>query len=299
MKNIKATVLIVLSCLCLTLLVVGLTWVFFIFLGSVEKQVVLSPQANERSIKQYFLLNGLSVFLAQKFEFDANRKKFGDITSGIADLLSLHPDDVVYVNHQDFGSRRRLLQANRLKFDYQIDIERKSEYELINKINTTNYKTNVLKLFVTYSGIPDLGITMGPINVTDYIPAPVSNPDKLITQELTITGLSAEEIEANKDSIVANLAKKLGVNAADIEITGIETSGRRRLLQVTSKLTYIIKTNNENYQNLVDEVESVDFKVDLVEEIAVATGKPAEELTVNSRKGRVFLFAFHYNKCLW
>ena len=283
MKNIKATILIVLSCVCLALLAAGLTAVFFIFLDSVEKPVVLKPQVNERSISNYVLVNGLSVFLAQKFEFDENQEKFGDILNGIGSILSLHPDDVVYVNHQDFGSRRRLLN-NRLKFSYQLDIERKSETNIITSMNSSTYRTKLLQLFIDVSEIPDLGLTVGPINVTDYIPAPTSNPDKLITQELTITGLTPQEIEENKASIIANLAKKLGVNAADIEITGIQSSGRRRLLQASATLTYVIKTNNENYQNLVDEVESVDFRVNLVEEIAVATGKPAEELTVNSRK---------------
>lgn len=286
MKNIKATVLIFLSCIGLTILIGVLSWIFFAYIGNIEKPITLRPQNNERSIKQYVLINGLSVFLAQKFEFDANQKKFGDVTSGIADALNVHPNDVVYVNHEDFGSRRRnLLQTNRLKFSYQLDIERTSEQQLVQEMNTTKYKTDVLNLFIKLSEIVDLGITMGPINVTDYIPAPTSNPDKLITQELTITGLSPSEIEANKEFIIQNLAKKLGVNPQDIEITGINPVERRRkLLQTSATLTYIIKTNNENYQTLVDEVESVDFKVNLVEEIADATGKPAEELTVNSRK---------------
>lgn len=283
MKNIKATLLIILSCVCLLLVAGGLTAVFFIFLNSVEKPIVLKPQTNERSISNYLLINGLSVFLAQKFEFDNNQKKFGDILNGMADILTLHPDDVIYVSHEDFGTRRRLLN-NRLQFSYQLDIERKSETRLIEFINSSSYRSSVLQLFIDVSEIPDLGVIVGPINVTDYIPAPVSNPDKLITQELTITGLTPQEIEENKASIVANLAKKLGINAADIEITGVQTSGRRRLLQATTTLTYVIKTNNDNYQSLVDTVEGVDFRVNLAEQIADATGKPAEELTVNSRK---------------
>jgi hypothetical protein len=133
-----------------------------------EPPIVLKPQRNERSISNYVLVDGLSVSSAQTFEVDANQRKFGDVLSGIANILTLHPDDVVYVNHEDIGSRRRLLN-NRLKFSYQIDVERTSEGSLMDSMGTPNYRAAMLQLFVNVSGVPDLGLTVGPINVTDYI----------------------------------------------------------------------------------------------------------------------------------
>jgi hypothetical protein len=153
----------------------------------------LKPQRNERSISNYVLVDGLSVSLAQTFEVDANQRKFGDVLSGIANILTLHPDDVEYVNHQDSGSRRRLLN-NRLKFSYQIDVEIASEASLIESIGSPNYRAAMLQLFVNVSGISDLNLTVGPINVTDYInleegenPLIVSSPGD---HTVTIVGIS-------------------------------------------------------------------------------------------------------------
>lgn len=130
-------------------------------------------------------MDGLSVSLAQPFEFvDGNNKKFGTVLSGIANILTLHPDDVVYVNHQDYGSRRRLL-SDRLKFSYRVDIQRKSETNLTDYMGSPNYEDAMLQLFINVSGIPDLGLIVGPINVTDYVdleedledPEETSGPD--------------------------------------------------------------------------------------------------------------------------
>tara|TARA_E500000178_G_scaffold355765_1_gene429683 strand:- start:881 stop:3172 length:2292 start_codon:yes stop_codon:yes gene_type:complete len=285
MKNVRSTILIIGVCVGISFVVALLTFIFFALLTEIEIPSVLSPQKNERTISQNVLVSGLSVFLAQKFQFDDNQKEYGDVTNGIAGILTLHPDDVIYVSSSDASRRRRLLQNNRFNFTYQLDIERRAESSLVDSMNTTSYKDKILDIFIKVSDIQDLGIVMGPIIVSDYIPAPTTNPDKLITQELTITGLTPAQIEENKEFIVANLARKLGINAADIEITGVEEiSRRRRLLQTISKLTYIIKTKTVNYQTLVDEVESVDFRVGLVEEIADAVDVPAEDLIVNSRK---------------
>jgi hypothetical protein len=60
------------------------------------------------------------------------------------------------------------LLSDRLKFSYQIDIEQESEKNIINIMSKSTYRDAMLQVFVNVSKLPDLELTIGPINVTDY-----------------------------------------------------------------------------------------------------------------------------------
>lgn len=249
--------------------IVGL---IFFLLGVAPKPIV--EQKNEKSISQFIVVNGLTA--TQTSSFDQNNYVL--VTDGISDILRIHPNDVVYVTSEQ-------VLAERFNFSYQLDIETLNANSLFNTIKSSSYKSDVQNLFIRLSNDKTLGIELSIPVMTDFNPSPTPKADKLITQELDIVGLTAAEIEENKDEIIKQLAEKLGVSPEDLEITGIQdTSTRRRLLAVSARLTYTIKTNNKKYQDLIDEVESEEYKGGLVQEIAEATDTPVEDLTVNSRK---------------
>ena len=250
--------------------IVGL---IFFFLGMVPKPIV--EQLNEKTISHYVIVNGLTATEISSF----NQESFVLVTNGIGDILTLHPNDVVYVNSDNDPTMQRF------NFSYQLDVETSSVDRLVGEITQKSYITSVEELFNRLANRVDLGVRSSDPVVTDFKPAATVNPDKLITQELVIDGLSVDQIKENEEEIIRQLAEKLGISPQDIEITGIEDmSRRRRLLSVVSRLTYVIKTNNRQYEKLLDEVESDDYRGNLVEELAEATGIPAVDLSVNSRK---------------
>ncbi len=288
MNNLYATILILSVCTGLCILIGICTYVFFTLISTKIVPEVIVEQKNERTIATSVVVEGLSAFLAQSFQGDppytAKNKEFGKITDPIAEYLRVHPNDVIYSGSGDVSRRRHLL-ATKFNFSYQLDIERASEQRLYESINSSEYNIELLKIFRQVSPVPlaDNATLSGKIVVTDWIPPPTTTPAKVITQELTIEGLSPQDIEKNKQAIVENLAKKLGVNAADIRITGVNSNRRRRLLSGAT-LTYTIAARTDNYEDLIDNVESSAFQVGLVQQLAEATGANAEELVVRSKK---------------
>lgn len=286
MNNTYATIMILCVCIGLCMLVGVCVYIFLILISNKIPQVVIVEQKNERTIATSVVVEGMSAFIAQSFQGDPpysqENKEFGKITDPIAKYLRVHPNDVIYTGSAN--TRRRKLLTTRFIFSYQFDIERVSENRLVSEINTTAYNLELLRIFRSVSTVPllDNATILGKILVTDYVPPPTTTPAKIITQELTIEGLTPQDIEKNKQSIVENLAKKLGVNAADIKITGV-SSRRRRLLSGTT-LIYTIAARVDNYEDLIDNIESSTFKVGIVNDLADATGVNAEDLTVESKK---------------
>ena len=283
------TLLVSCSCIICTALCIGFAILFINLIQNKTPQIrkiEIVEQKNERTIAHFVLVEGMSAFLAQSFQGDPpytkDNKQFGSITNPIATYLKIHPNDVVYTGSAD--TRRRRLLATQFNFSYQLDIERVSEIDLVNAINTTAHNNELLRIFRSVSTVilRDNATTLGTIVVYDFIPPPTVTPAKIITQELVIEGLTPQDIEKNKQSIIENLAKKLGVNAADIQITGVSTR-RRRLLSGTT-LTYTIAATFDNYENLIDNVESTTFKVGIVNDLADATGVEPESLTIESKK---------------
>ncbi len=270
--------------LCLLFGMAALIAIFvYVFVVFHSTPMGIPEQKDERSIFNYVLVNGLTVEDTKIFQgiapYTSSNREYSMVTKKLGLYLRLHPNDVLYVGSP---SRRRMLLGPQFNFSYRLDIERASEQRLVSVMGSDPYKVYVKKIFEMLSKKTNLDIVVGPINVLDWEPEPTKKVEKIVTQDVLINGLTPQEVEANREAIIAILAKNLNVNPADIKITRI-SSTRRRLLTGTV-VSYTISSRSSDYENLIDTVESKPYQNEVIEDIAELTKKDVSELSIESRK---------------
>lgn len=250
-------------------------YLFIVFNSSVS---FIPEQKDERSIFQYVLVNGLNEQDTTIFQgiapYTKTNKEYGMVTDKLALYLKLHPNDVLYTDSS--------YVASQFNFSYQMDIEARSEKRLMETVQSDAYKVYVKKIFELLSKKDNLDIVLSPINALNWEPAPTKNIQKLVTQDVLINGLTPQEVDANRNTIIQILATNLKVHPSDIRITRI-SSARRRLLTGTI-VSYSIFSGDSDYETLIDTVEGKPYQDEVLEDISELFKKDISELSIESKK---------------
>jgi hypothetical protein len=158
----------------------------------------------------------------------------------------------------------------------------------LNVIGTTTTDTPVT-MTTKATSVTTVTTTAAPTN--DKIKK-VENPTKVITQKLTLVGLTKAEVTSKQKEFESAIADLLNVNAEDVTITSIEevVSGRRRTRRLMSgnqlKITYTVKADDTTFTSILGKINNgtSTFVNDLTKKVAKIYNKKESDLKLTAEK---------------